>query len=257
MRIATFNANSVRVRLPVILQWLRDYSPDILCIQETKVQDRDFPADAFTEAGYHVAFKGQKTYNGVAVVSRPAPSSVRFGFDDDGPADATRLADVSFGNLHVVNTYVPQGREITHEMYAYKLQWFSRLKTYFETHYTPRKKVLWLGDLNIAPEAIDVHNAAQQQDHVCHHAAARAAFAETVVWGFHDVFRQHHPEPGQYTFYDFRVGNPVDRNMGWRVDHVLATRSLAKRCTDSFIDLEPRKGARPSDHTFLVADFDV
>jgi len=257
VRIATFNANSVRVRLPVILQWLADHAPDILCIQETKVQDHDFPAAAFTDAGYHVAFKGQKTYNGVAIVSRTAPSSIRFGFDDGGPADETRLADASFGALHVVNAYVPQGREITHEMYSYKLEWFGRLKAHFEKHYTPRKKVIWLGDLNIAPEAIDVHNSAQQQDHVCHHAAARKAFAETVDWGFSDVFRQHHPEPGHYTFYDFRGGNAVERNKGWRIDHVLATRSLAGKCTDSFIDLEPRKGPRPSDHTFLAADFDV
>ncbi|NQT94084.1 MAG: exodeoxyribonuclease III [Lentisphaerae bacterium] len=257
MRIATFNANSVRVRLPIILEWLQAYSPDILCIQETKVQDKDFPADAFMDCGYHVTFKGQKTYNGVAVVSRTTPTAVRFGFDDDGPTDETRLADVSFGALHIVNTYVPQGREISHEMYPYKLEWFERLKAYFETHFTPRKRVIWLGDLNVAPEAIDVHNAPRQQDHVCHHVAVREAFAETVAWGFTDVFRLHHPEPGQYTFYDFRAANPVEQNKGWRVDHILATRSLVKKCSDSFIDLEPRKGSRPSDHTFLVADFNL
>jgi exodeoxyribonuclease III len=256
MRVATFNANSIRSRLDVVTAWLGTHRPDVLCIQETKVEDRDFPALAFVEAGYHVVFKGEKSYNGVAIATRAKPTEVSFGLDDGGPADETRLACVRIGAVRVVNTYVPQGREIDHPMYAYKLAWLKRLKDHFARRFTPRTQVVWLGDMNVAPEAIDIHNAAEQENHVCYHADVRRAFADTVAWGFTDVFRKHHPEPGQYTFFDYRTIGAVQRNMGWRVDHILATRPLAARSAGAFIDMEPRKGAKPSDHTFLVADFD-
>ena len=255
MRIATFNANSVRQRLAVITRWLGERKPDVLCLQETKAEDRDFPALAFREAGYEIAFRGQKSYNGVAIATRARPADVCFGLDDGGPADEPRLAYVRIGRLHIVNTYVPQGREIDHPMYAYKIEWLTRLKAYFGRHFTPRMQVLWLGDMNVAPEAMDIHNAEQQADHVCYHVDVRKAFADTIGWGFVDVFRKHHPEAGQYTFFDFRTINAVKRNMGWRVDHMLATKPLAAKSVDAFIDMEPRKGATPSDHTFLVADF--
>ena len=131
MRIATFNCNSVRSRLDTVLGWLADYAPDVLCLQETKVQDAEFPADAFRLAGWQVAFQGEKSYNGVALVSKAAPDAVTFGLDSD-PADPTRLVHARFGKIHVVNTYVPQGREIDHAMYAYKLAWLARLKKYFQ-----------------------------------------------------------------------------------------------------------------------------
>lgn len=257
MKIATFNANSVRSRLDIILRWLKKHEPDVLCVQETKVEDKDFPALAFLEAGYTAVFKGEKSYNGVAVLCREKPVEVRFGLDDGGPADATRLAAVKVGPVHVVNTYVPQGREIDHAMYRYKLEWFRRLKAYFDRHYTRRTKLVWVGDLNVAPEAKDIHNAAEQENHVCYHADVRAAFADTVGWGFADVFRKHHPEPGQYTFFDYRTADAVRRKMGWRVDHVLATAPLAAACTDAWIDVEPRLEEKPSDHTFLAAEFDA
>jgi len=257
MRIATFNANSVRVRLDPILAWLREAEPDVLCLQETKAQDRNFPAAAFTDAGYHVVFRGEKSYNGVAIISRQKPKRVRFGFDDGKQADVTRLVYAAIGPVHVVNTYVPQGREITHPMYLYKIEWFKRLRAYFDTHFTTRKKVVWVGDLNVAPGPMDIHNAERQENHVCYHVDVRKAFDGTVSWGFTDVLRKHRPGPGQYTFYDFRTINAVERGVGWRVDHILATRPMANRSTDCFIDLEPRKRPRSSDHTFLAADFDV
>jgi exodeoxyribonuclease III len=257
VRVATFNANSIRSRLDTVLPWLASYKPDVLCIQETKVVDGDFPALAFSEAGYQVVFRGEKSYNGVAVAARAEPAEVRFGLDDGGPADAARLCHVKLGGVHVVNTYVPQGREIDHPMYQYKLQWLARLKAYFGRHFTPRSKVLWAGDLNVAPEPIDIHNAAEQANHVCYHVDVRKAFADTVAWGFTDVFRRHHPEPGQYTFFDYRTPNAARRGMGWRIDFIFATPPLARCSTDAFIDLAPRLGERPSDHTFLAADFDV
>lgn len=257
MRIATFNANSVRARLDIVTAWLRKHQPDVLCIQETKVVDADFPALPFREAGYHVAYCGQKSYNGVAVATRAAPTSVRFGLDDGGPADETRLAYVRLGSLHVVNTYIPQGRSIDHEMYAYKLEWLKRLRAYFDRHFSTRKRVVWLGDMNVAPQHMDIHNAEQQTDHVCFHVDVREAYADTVSWGFTDVFRAQHPEPGHYTFFDYRTVNAVKSKMGWRIDHVMVTPPLARRCANTWIDLEPRLAPKPSDHTFLVAEFDV
>jgi exodeoxyribonuclease-3 len=224
-------------------------------MQETKVRDSDFPRQAFEDEGYHVVFRGEKSYNGVAVATAAKPDDVGFGLDDGGPADETRLAYVRLGAVHIVNTYVPQGREIDHPMYAYKLQWFRRLRAYFDRHFSPRMKVMWAGDMNVAPEAMDVHNAARQADHVCYHEAVRKAFAETAGWGFADVFRKHHPEPGHYSFFDYRLPNAVALGRGWRVDHLMATVPLARSSRDCFIDVGPRKGPRPSDHTFVAADF--
>lgn len=257
MRIATFNANSIRSRLEIVLDWLKTSQPDVLAIQETKVEDKDFPALAFHEAGYQVVFSGQKSYNGVALVSRLPATDPLFGLDDGGPRDDSRLLAAKVGPVWVVNTYVPQGREIDNPMYPYKLEWLGRLKAFFGRRFTPRQKVVWLGDMNVAPEAMDIHNAAEQENHVCYHVDVRRAFADTVSWGFTDVFRKHHPEPGQYTFFDYRTINAVKRGMGWRVDHILATSALAATSKDSFIDLAPRMKEKPSDHTFLVADFEV
>jgi len=257
MRIATFNANSIRTRIQVVLRWLENQKPDVLCIQETKTPDPAFPEAAFTQMGYHAVFRGEKSYNGVAVISRRPASEVTFGLDDGGSADESRLIYARFGSIHVVNTYVPQGREIEHDMYRYKLEWLARLRAFFDRRFSTRMKVAWLGDMNVAPEAADIHNSEVQGNHVCFHVDVRNAFAETCSWGFTDVFRRHHPEPGQYTFFDYRTPNAARRSMGWRIDHIMATPPLARRSTDSFIDLEPRLGEKPSDHTFLVADFDL
>jgi len=255
MKLATFNANSVRSRLEIILSWLKEHGPDVLCIQETKAQDQDFPATAFREAGWHVAFSGEKAYNGVAVMSRSEPDDVVFGFDDDGPADEARLARVRIGGLTIVNTYVPQGRELEHEMYAYKLEWFRRLRAYFDRHCKPDEHVAWMGDLNVAREPIDVHTPEEYEDHVCYHVDARKALSSCCEWGFVDVFRKHHPEPGHYTFFDYRRRGALSKGRGWRLDYIFTSPPLADLSTDSYIDLEPRRAPKPSDHTFLVAEF--
>lgn len=255
MQIATFNVNSLRPRLPIALDWLDRRRPDILCLQETKVQDHEFPAADILAQGYQVVFKGEKSYNGVAIISRRKADEVQYGFDDDGPADATRLLYARFGKLHVVNTYVPQGRELDHPMFQYKLEWFARLRRYFDRHFKPADALVWMGDLNIAPTAIDIHNAEQQESHVCFHMDVRRAFEQTLAWGFVDIFRKHHPEPGQYSYFDYRARDAVRRNAGWRVDHILASPALAQKSTGSEIDLGPRQAERPSDHTVVAAQF--
>jgi len=257
MRVATFNCNSVRARLPIIGDWLAAQEPDILCLQETKVQDRDFPESAFTAAGYRVSFRGQKGYNGVAIVSKSAPADVRFGLDDGGEPDEPRLACAEIDGVHVVNTYVPQGTDPESPKFQYKLAWLDRLRGFFERHFTPQQPVLWTGDLNVAPTPIDVFDHDRLLGHVCHHPDEFAALATCLDWGFTDVFRKHCPEPNQFTFFDYRLPKSVDRGLGWRIDHILATPPLAERSTGAFIDLEPRRRAKPSDHTFLVADFDL
>jgi exodeoxyribonuclease III len=257
MKIATFNANSIRSRLPAILAWIGKHEPDILCIQETKVQDHEFPLAPFEQMGLHVAFRGEKSYNGVAVISRTTPDTVTFGINDGAPPDETRFCHAVFGNLHVINTYVPQGREIAHPMYAYKIEWFRRLHAWFASTLSPDIPLLWVGDLNVAPAAQDIHNADQQANHVCYHHAVREAFSETCRWGLTDVFRLLHPEPGHFTFFDYRTPHAARRGMGWRIDHILATQCLAQCATDAHIDLAPRLEPKPSDHTFLCAHFDI
>lgn len=257
MRIATFNANSIRSRLTVILDWMASQKADILCVQETKVQDHDFPKAAIEEAGYHVVFRGEKSYNGVAIISRAKPTEVLFGLDDGEQADPTRFIHARFGNLAVINTYVPQGRSIDDPMYAYKLKWFKRLHDYFNRHFKTTDQVVWAGDFNVAQESIDVYSPEELELHVCYHKKAREALRACREWGFVDVFRRFHPEAGQYTFYDYRALGGLRKGLGWRIDYIMATKPLSEKASDSFIDLEPRKQPKSSDHTFLVADFKI
>jgi exodeoxyribonuclease-3 len=253
LKAATFNANSIRIRLEQVLDWLRREEADILCIQETKVQDRDFPAEPIGNAGYHVVFRGQKAYAGVAIISREEPQEVAFGLDGE---DEARLIRAVIGGIPVVNTYVPQGRSPDSPHFQYKLEWLARLRALIERDYSPDEPLLWMGDFNVAPEPIDVHDPQRLKNHVDFHPQARAALEQVREWGFVDVFRRHHPdEPDQYSYWDYRARNPVERGIGWRVDHVWATEPLARKSTRAWIDVEARLAERPSDHTFLVAEF--
>jgi exodeoxyribonuclease-3 len=267
-KVATYNANSIRARMALILGWLARESPDVLCVQETKVQDEDFPAAPMREAGYQVVFRGQKAHAGVAIISREEPQEVAFGLDDGGPStpdlglrsgqgpDEARLIRAVIGGVSVVNTYVPQGRDPESEHFQYKLRWFERLRALFERHYAPDELLLWMGDLNVALEPIDVYDPKALEGHVCYRPEVRAALRQVGEWGFVDVFRRHHPgEAGQYTYYDYRARDPVERGIGWRVDHIWATGPLAEKSTDAWVDTEARLAERPSDHTFLVAEF--
>ncbi|MCD6520291.1 MAG: exodeoxyribonuclease III [Anaerolineae bacterium] len=257
-KVATFNTNSVRTRLPQILRWLEKETPDVLCLQETKVQDADFPAEPFRQAGYYVVFRGQKARAGVAIVSRDEPREVAYGLDDGEAPDEARLIRAVIEGIPIVNTYVPQGRSIDSPEFQYKLRWLERLRAFFARHYSPDEPLLWLGDFNVAPEPIDVHNPVRLKNHVDFHPEVRAALARIREWGFEDIFRRHHPdEPGQYTFWDYRVRQAVERNIGWRVDHIWATKPLAAKSRACWIDVQERLAERPSDHTFLVAEFEL
>ena len=257
LKVATFNANSIRVRLGIILDWLAMTETDVLMVQETKAQDKDFPADAFTDAGYRVAFKGQKSYNGVAIISKSEPSGVECGFDDDGPADEARLIRVKINGITFINSYVPQGTAVDDPRFQYKLEWFARLKCLFEKCYKPDDSLIWAGDLNVAPLPIDVYDPERLAGSVCFHPDEHKALQSVLDWGFTDLFRKHVSEGGQYSFWDYRMRGALSRNLGWRLDHILATKPLAGKSKDSFIDRAPRALEKPSDHTFLVAEFDL
>ncbi|MCH8119068.1 MAG: exodeoxyribonuclease III [Planctomycetes bacterium] len=254
MKIASFNVNSLRARLPIVLQWLAEYQPNILCVQETKVQDNDFPIEAFDETEYRYVFKGQKSYNGVAIFSRNEITNVKFGFDDE-PKDEARLIKAEINGIVVVNTYIPQGYLPESQKFEYKLDWFSRLLAFFEKNFEPTDPVLWVGDLNVAPQPIDVYDPVNLSGHVCFHPQVHKALEKIVQWGFVDVFRMHCKEAGQYTFWDYRL-NSFQRNLGWRLDHIMATKPLAEKCTACYIDKQPRFAERPSDHTPIIAEFD-
>ncbi len=256
MKIATFNANSLRSRLPIVLDWLAQHQPDVLCVQETKVQDHDFPAQAFENSGYEFVFKGEKKYNGVAIFSKSKITKVSFGHDNE-PKDQARLIKASISGIPIVNTYVPQGRDPESDMFQYKLDWFKRLGKYFAKHFDPGKPLIWLGDLNLAMDEKDVHDPKRLWGSVCFCQEVRDAFDKVAKWGFVDIFRQHNPQAGQYTFWDYRLPNGFKRNLGWRLDYIMVTNTLAEKCSACWIDKEPRGREKPSDHTFLVAEFDI
>ncbi len=257
-KIATYNVNSIRSRLHIIIPWLEKNRPLVFCMQETKVEDAKFPAAEFEGAGYHVVFKGEKRYNGVAIASLERPTKVSFGLDDEGPADEARLISGVFSGIPVINTYVPQGYERENPRFQYKLQWFKRLREYLVRHHSPKEPLIWCGDLNVAPEEIDVHNPKRLLGHVCFNPEVWEGLASIKSWGLVDVFRKRHGgETGQYTFFDYRVPKAVERGLGWRVDHILATPHLADQSISCSIDMNPRLAEKASDHTIVVAEFEV
>lgn len=255
--IATFNVNSVRSRLPVLERWLNNSKVDVLCLQETKARDEDFPLQAFVDMGYFVAFRGQKSYNGVAIASLEEPDEIVYGFDDGKePVFDTRALSVRFGDIWVMNTYVPQGKSIDHDDYMVKQEFLRRTQTTISDRISDGKRVLWVGDMNVAPEEKDVANPKNKAKHVCFHRDIRDLFG-TVCQGLVDVFRSHRPEEGEFSFWDYRVKNALDRNIGWRIDHILASHDLAKLSSDSWIYRDPRGWEKPSDHTPVLASFDL
>ncbi len=257
MKIASYNVNSLRKRLPIVLKWLQDHQPDVMCLQETKVQDHEFPVDELRAIGYQAAFRGMKSFNGVATLSRSEPEQVAHGFDDEPENEDTRLLRTVIEGVPVINSYVPQGYKVDSDKYTYKLVWFRRLRRYFEKHVDPAKPALWLGDLNVAPEPIDVYHPDRRVNDPDFHIDARNAFKEVAAaFGWTDLFRAVHPDRVQYTYWDY-YRNALQNNWGWRIDHIMATAPLAERCRCVEVDMEPRHAAATSDHTVIWAEFNL
>ena len=255
MKVATFNVNSLRARLPIVLEWLEGQGPDILCLQETKVQDQDFPAGPLEEVGYRAAFRGQKSYNGVAILSKSPLERLRTELYPGGDEQA-RFISASAGGVPIINVYVPQGFAVGTDKFAYKLTWLRDLLSFIKGEYDPSGPLILAGDFNIALEPEDLFDPEQFKGEVAFHPDEQALLKEFLGWGFVDLFRKHVPEGGHYTFWDYRIPNGFKRNMGWRIDYLLATAPAAAACVDCWIDTGPRGLKKPSDHTLLVAQFD-
>ncbi len=268
MRIATWNVNSLKARLEKVTWWLERARPDVLLLQETKLADRDAPAKAFREAGYELAHHGEGRWNGVAIASRCGITDVETNFGeplrpartpdvgDDEPLAEARMLAATCGGVRLVSVYAPNGRVVGSPFYEAKLVWFDRLARWLGEAAAPTTALVIGGDFNVAPEDVDVWDP-----RLCHGGthvspAEREAFARLCRWGLVDVYRSKHPEPGRYTWWDYRAGN-FHKNFGMRIDHLLATRAVAARGVWAEIDREARKGKPvPSDHAPLVMDVD-
>lgn len=255
MKIATWNVNSIRARQDRLLPWLEVVQPDVLCLQELKVTDEAFPYEAVRKAGYHAAVYGQKTYNGVAILSRTEPVGVLRGMDDDARDPQARLISAEIDGIRVLSAYVPNGQSVGSQKYLYKLGWMRRLGEHLEQQFDPSGPLVLCGDLNVAPDDRDVAHPAQWAGTVLCHQDARNALEEIRAWGLVDVFRQHHPQGGVYSWWDYRM-RAFARDDGLRIDHVFATQPMATRCTGAEIDRDQRGGERPSDHAPVIAVFD-
>ena len=268
MRIATWNVNSLKARLEKVLWWLERAKPDVLLMQETKLTDADAPADVFLQAGYALAHHGEGRWNGVAIASRCGIDAVVSNFGeplrpartsdtgDDEPLAEARMISAECGGVRVISVYAPNGRALDSPFYEAKLAWFARLTRWLEETIDPHSLVVLGGDLNVAPEDADVWDARTSHGGTHVSAREREAFAGLCRWGFSDAYRLHHPEPGRFTWWDYRAGN-FYKNFGMRIDHLLITKPLKPRVVWAEIDREARKGKpMPSDHAPLVLDID-
>ena len=258
MKVASWNVNSIRARQGRALAWLERQRPDVACLQETKILDDEFPAEAFRAMGYESAFFGQKSYNGVAILSLHPMEDVRRGLT--GPvSDDARVLSARIQGVRIVSVYVPNGESLQSDKYAFKLRFYAALTGQVAQSVQAggeREPLLLCGDFNVAPEARDVYDAGVFENDVMFHVAARHALKGLFDLGLVDTYRLHHPEPGAYSWWDYRMlGFP--KNRGARIDHILATPDLAARCRSSVIDREERKGKLPSDHAPVIAEFDL
>jgi exodeoxyribonuclease III len=256
VKLATWNVNSIRVREARVLAWLAEHGPDVLCMQEVKVVDSAFPAEALQAAGYRTVVHGQKTYNGVAIASRLPIEEVAIGFDDGEPDDQSRLIAATIAGIRIVNVYVPNGQAVGSDKYGYKLDWMRRLRSYLERRCDPAGLFALVGDFNVAPEDRDVHDPVIWAGQVMCSEVEREALRQIVGWGLTDAFRQHHDEAGVFSWWDYRM-LAFPKKHGLRIDHILASAALAARCTDCVIDRNARKGKEPSDHAPVIGTFSV
>ena len=250
MKIATWNVNSLKVRLPHLLGWLAEQQPDVVCLQETKQQDTDFPHAELQAAGYHSVCSGQKSYNGVALLSREPIADVQTGIPDFAD-EQKRVIAGTIADVRIVCVYVPNGQSVDSDKYRYKLNWLAALKLWLGNELAQHPKLALLGDYNIAPEDRDVHDPQAWQGNVLVSEPEREAFKGLVALGLRDAFRLFEQGGKSYSWWDYRM-LAFRRNQGMRIDHILISNAL--QCTACMIDKAPRKLERPSDHTPVFAE---
>lgn len=254
MKIATWNVNSIAIRIEQVLQWLATTKTDVLCLQEIKCTDDKYPADIIREAGYETIFMGQKSYNGVAIISTRPIEDPHYNFpgdDDDAPK---RLIAGTIDGIRIVNTYIPNGTELWTDKFTFKLDWLQRLRQYFEDTCPKDSDALLCGDFNVAPEELDVWDVKRWEGKLHFSKPERAAMHHVKQWGFTDVFRSKNGDLQEFSWWNYREG-AFPKNQGLRIDHIWTSPSLADRCVRCWIDKEPRTWERPSDHTPVVAEF--
>ena len=253
IKIASWNVNSLNVRLPHVLAWLDVARPDVLALQETKLTDDRFPVQELLDEGYHSVFSGQKTYNGVAILSRDKavdPVTDIPGLDDP----QRRILAATVGTVRIVNLYVVNGSEVGSEKFEYKLHWLEQVTAWLAREINEFENVIVLGDFNIVPDDRDVHDPEGWREKILCSTPEREALGKILDLGFQDTFRLFEQEERTWSWWDYRM-NAFRRKMGLRIDLILASKAMAKSCTASYVDIEPRRQERPSDHTPVIAEF--
>jgi exodeoxyribonuclease-3 len=256
MRVASWNINSVRARTERLVTWLKESSPDVLCLQELKCTDDQFPRLEIEAAGYRAETFGQKTYNGVAILSREPATDVRRGLDDGVEDPQSRLVAATVKGVRIISVYAPNGQSVGSPAYQYKLEWFSRLRKYLDSREKPEGQLVICGDWNVAPEPKDVHDPAAWEGQTLYSPPEREALQQVRAFGLVDTFRKHHPDDVRFSWWDYQQ-LAFPKNHGLRIDHLYATAPLAEKCTAADIDRQARKGKQPSDHAPVWAEFDV
>lgn len=252
LKVASWNVNSINVRLNQVLDWFETHQIDVLALQETKVMDPNFPQQLFQERGLHISFSGQKTYNGVAIISR---SPMEHILTDIPQLEDTqrRILAATIGDLRILNLYVPNGSTVNSEKYLYKLNWLEKITEFIQLEMKEHENLIILGDFNIAPADLDVHNPTEWEGSVLVSPAERSSLQQILNLGFCDIFRHLNPNIQEYTWWDYRAAS-FRRNRGLRIDLILVTQPLLSRCQHCKIDLEPRKHQQPSDHAPLMIE---
>lgn len=262
MKIATWNVNSIRIRQEQVKQWLIENNIDVICLQETKVIDDDFPLEGFKDLGYHTYIYGQKAYNGVAIFSRQPLTDVKYGFADILPSDLVKDFDEQkrvisgvINNVRIVNLYVPNGNSIDSDKYRYKLAWLDLLKQYLTVlKQENSEELLVCGDFNIALEDRDIYKAIGKENHIMASQIERESLRSILSLGLTDIFRKFTSEGDFYSWWDYRQGG-FTKNRGWRIDHIYLTDKLVEKALNCYIDINPRKLIQPSDHAPVICEF--
>jgi exodeoxyribonuclease III len=252
LKIATWNVNSLNVRLPHVLEWLASEKPDVLCLQETKQEDSKFPFEALKEAGYNAIHSGQKTYNGVAILTPHTIEDPQFGIADYAD-EQKRVITATINGIRIICAYIPNGQSLDSDKYQYKLGWLNALNAFVANQLTLHPKLALLGDYNIAPEDRDVHDPKAWEGQVLVSEPEREAFRKLQALGLHDSFRLFEQADGSFSWWDYRMAG-FRRDLGLRIDHILVSDALKASCQKAWIDKAPRKLERPSDHAPVVLE---
>lgn len=256
MKIATWNVNSINVRIPHLVEWARREEPDVICLQETKCVDENFPLTVINELGYEAEFFGQKSYNGVAILSKLPMSDVQKGFADDDEDSPKRLIAATIGGVRIVNTYIPNGTELGTDKFTFKLDWLQRLRRFFDDTCDQNAHVLLCGDFNVAMEEVDVWSVPAWEGKLHFTLTERAAMYYVKQWGFDDLYRLKNGDVQQFSWWNYREG-AWQRNQGLRIDYIWTSPDLSATATNCRIDTSTRGLEKPSDHAPVIAEFDI